>query len=82
MPTSLSYRVHSASVEPTPTSASVNGTPVKATVDRLVVELVAADGDHGHTFRLPVMNDDQLQDALATFAVGKEVTITLSTGEV
>jgi hypothetical protein len=78
MPITLAYKVHSANVEPTPTDASVNGTTVVAMVDRLVVELVAADGHHGHTFRLPVMNDENLKEAAAHFAVGSDVTVTLT----
>lgn len=77
----LSYTVHSANIERVPTEAVVNGVTVSAFVERLVVELAAEDGDHGHTFRLPVASAADLAARLAALRPGSAVMLTLSAGD-
>ncbi len=76
----LKYTVHSVTVDRVPIEAIANGQTVLAHVDRLVVELTADDGDHGHTFRLPVVAFDLLAAQRAAFAVGTAITLTLEPG--
>jgi hypothetical protein len=78
MDIALTYTVHSNQLEEAPVIATVNGVQVPATVPRVVIELVAASGDHGHIFRLPVTGPADAAAWSRAFAVGEPVTITLT----
>ncbi|HEY8685969.1 MAG TPA: hypothetical protein VIO57_10225 [Chloroflexota bacterium] len=77
----LHYTVHSAVVETAPLKATLNGVEVNALVPRMVVELTADDGDHGHTFRLAPCAQSEQDARLAAFPVGAKVKLTLTAGE-
>lgn len=77
MSIALAYTVHSAEMERAPLKALVNGQTVIADVARLVIEVVADDGDHGHTFRMPVVSDEDLAILREEFKTGAKVTVTL-----
>lgn len=78
MEINLPHAVHSAALEDAAVKATVNGVEVEATVSRLVVELVADDGDHGHTYRLPVTGPADVAKWAQAFQVGATVTVTLT----
>lgn len=77
MSLALAYTVHSVNVEVADFGTTINGEPVTARVNRLVIELTADDGDHGHTFRLPIVSDAGLAALREEFAVGAKIILTL-----
>lgn len=73
----LSFRVTGARTEPGDIEATLDGKPVKAIADRLVIELVSADGDQGHILKLPVTSTEEFEAQRAAFAIGASVTVTV-----
>lgn len=71
----LSYIVTSAASQLFDVKAKVGAQEVDAKVSGVVIELVSEDGSMGHTFRAMV---DDIDAALAEFAVGKKVQVELT----
>lgn len=77
----MDYTVHSSDLVEAPVKAMVNGVEVEAKVPRLVVELISNDGEHGHTFRLPITGPVDVVKWARAMKVGQGVTLTLDVGD-
>lgn len=71
----LKYKVANATAQNFPAKASVGGREMAVEVPGIVVEAVSDDESMGHTFRFV---PEDLEAALAAFAPGADLTVSLS----
>lgn len=76
----IAATVHSCVVEKTTVRVTHLGNEVDATVPRVVIEATWDDGEHSHTFRLPVMGAVETEQVTQQLAAGEPCRITLSSG--